>query len=101
MVDREECHGRGVVIGAGLGGCVDDREDGFAPSRKGKRLVVNEQLLAAEEGDARPIDELGEIFLGVDQRVVTLAQIFVKPRTAGELSLNAFIAGPFRKERVV
>src|ERR1700733_3979724 len=100
-VDREERHRRGVIVGSGLGGCVDDCEDGVASGWKGKRLVVNEQLLAAEEGDARPIDELGEIFLGVDQRVVTLAQIFVKPRTAGEPSLNAFIAGPFRKERVI
>jgi hypothetical protein len=42
--------------------------------------------------EGRPIDELGEIFLGVDERVVLLAQIFVKPGAAGEPSLNAFIA---------
>jgi hypothetical protein len=81
VVDREECHGRGVVVGAGLGGCVDDREDGVASGWKGKRLVLNEELLAAEEGDARPIDELGEILLGADQRIVFPAQIFVKQRT--------------------
>jgi hypothetical protein len=78
VVDREECRGRGVVVGAGLGGCVDDREDGVASGWKEKRLVLNEELLAAEECDARPIDELGEILLGVDQRIVFPAQIFVK-----------------------
>jgi hypothetical protein len=81
VVDREECRGRGVVVGAGLGGCVDDREDGVASGWKEKRLVLNEELLAAEECDARPIDELGEILLGVDQRIVFPAQIFVKQRT--------------------
>src|ERR1700690_2449422 len=47
-VDREERHRRGVIVGSGLGGGVNDREDGAASSREGKRLVVNEQLLAAE-----------------------------------------------------
>ena len=51
-VDREERHRRGVIVGSGLGGGVNDREDGVASGWKGKRLVVNEQLLAAEEGDA-------------------------------------------------
>jgi hypothetical protein len=100
-VDREERHRGGVIVGAGLGCGVNDREDGVASGWKGKRLVVNEQLLAAEEGDARPIDELGEIFLGVDQRVVALAQVVVKTSAACAPILNTFIGSPFRKERVV
>jgi hypothetical protein len=72
-VVSEKCHGRCVIVGAGLGGSVDDDKDGVAPTGEGKGFIVNEKLSSTEERDARPIDELGQILLGVDQRVVILA----------------------------
>ena len=69
-VAGEEGHRRRVIVGASLGGGVDDGEDSLAPAGHRKGLIVDEQLFSAEEGDARPVDELGQIFLGVDQRVV-------------------------------
>ena len=60
-----------VVVGTSLGGRVYNRENGVAAGRIWNWSVVIEQLFSrAEERDARPIDELGEIFLGVDQRIV-------------------------------
>ena len=64
-------------------------------------MVFNEKLFSAEERDARPIDELGEILLGVDQRVVFLLQIVVKTGTACAPILNALIASALRKEWVI
>ena len=100
-VVSEKSHGRRVIVGAGLGCCVDDGEDGVAPTGEGKGFIVNEKLSSTEERDARPIDELGQILLGVDQRVIVLAQIFVKPGLAHAPILDAFIGGALRKERVI
>jgi hypothetical protein len=74
LVDSEERYGRCVIVGARLGSAADDSKDAVAPGREGKRLVPDEQLFSAEEGDAGPIDEFGQIFLGVDQRVVVLTE---------------------------
>ena len=97
----EECDGGRVIVGAGLGRGVDDCENSVASRWKGKRLVLNEELFSAEERGARPVDELGHIFLGMHQRVVVLAQIFVKPSTARAPNFNALILGALRKEWVI
>ena len=65
---------------------------------KGKRLVVSEELFATKEGDARPVDEFGEIFLGIDQGVVVLAQVGVKSRLALTPSLDALILRALRQK---
>ena len=100
-VVSEECHRGGVIVGAGFGSGVDDREDCVAPSRQWKGSILNEQLFSAEESDARPIDELGQILLSVDQWVVVLAQIGVKLGTAREPILMALVSGALRKHWVI
>ena len=59
-----------IVVGTSLGGRVYNRENRVAAGRVWNRSVLIEQLFAAEKRDARPIDELGQIFLRVDQRIV-------------------------------
>jgi hypothetical protein len=86
----EECHRCGVIVGAGLGGGVDDGEDGSHLAGMGIGLVLNKKLFAAEERGTRPIDEIGHMLLGVDQRVIVVPQIFVKPRLARAPILDAF-----------
>jgi hypothetical protein len=101
VIECEKGDSRRIIVGTGLGGGVDDCEDGVAPRGKWKRLVVNKELFSTEERNTRPIDELGQIFLGVDQRVVVLAQIFVKPGAARVPVLMALVPGALRKERVI
>jgi hypothetical protein len=50
--------------------------------RDRERQIVGQELLAAEECDAGPVYELGEIFLGVNQGVVLPFEIGVKMRSA-------------------
>jgi hypothetical protein len=60
----------GVRLGAGLRRGVDDGKNGVAPRGEGNRLAIVEQLVPGKEADAGPIDELGQILLGVDQGIV-------------------------------
>jgi len=45
----------------------------------GDRLAVLQKFFANKEGDPGPIDELGEIFLLVDEGVVVSDQFSEKP----------------------
>jgi hypothetical protein len=81
-VVSEECHRGRAIVGASFGGGVDDCEDCVAPGRRRKGSILNQELLSTKERDPRPIDELSQILLGVDRRVIVVAQIGVKLGTA-------------------
>ena len=64
-------------------------------------LTVDQQLLVAEEGHARPIDELRQMLLRIDQRIIVSNEIVQKSLTPLEPAGLIFIRQSLGEKRVV
>ena len=101
LVDGEKGDGGRVVVGSRLGGGVNPRKIGVADRRKRNRAIVDQHLFTVEEGGSRPIDELGEMLLGIDKGIVVADQVGSELLPPPQPILFALIAKALREKRVV
>ena len=101
LVDCKERDGGCIIVRSRLRSGVNHRENGVADRRKGNRAAVNQQVFAVEEGDAGPIDEIGKVFLGVDERIVLADQVGPELLPPPQPDLFAFIRKALWEKRIV